>query len=322
MPDILRPMLSAILDYAGTFPPAALPLDEAVSNLRRYRSEPEAWMLGRNICPAPRLADLANLNWNPKDGPLSVLVPGGQTEDEFIDHLAAAQESIRRFPHPDSIDALELLLPAETIAKASQASFDVILRRAAEAISARKPNDSLTMSFEFAAVDPSDGEFQQQLAAALAALAAFNRSQSTSDWRAGFKFRTGGATAAAIPTVSRFAMVIAACRDSGVFWKATGGLHHPWRHVDRGLDAPMHGFLNVIVAASLAATRNLDAATIEAILVDDQPDHFRFDAAAVAWRDFSASAAQVAAARTSAFRSFGSCSFDEPRDDLKALGWL
>ena len=36
----LRALLTGIIDYAGLFPPARLPLDQAVRNYGRYRNEP------------------------------------------------------------------------------------------------------------------------------------------------------------------------------------------------------------------------------------------------------------------------------------------
>src|SRR5262249_56809212 len=55
----LRALLAGILDYAGLFPPPRLPLEPAVRNYARYRTEPEAWLLRRFVCPAARLAELA-----------------------------------------------------------------------------------------------------------------------------------------------------------------------------------------------------------------------------------------------------------------------
>ena len=55
MSATLRVLLGSIVDYAGLFPPARLPLDQAVRNYLRYRSEPESWMLGRFVLPAARL---------------------------------------------------------------------------------------------------------------------------------------------------------------------------------------------------------------------------------------------------------------------------
>src|SRR5438445_5076250 len=54
----LRALLEGVIDYAGLFPPAKLPLDQAIRNYARYRQEPEAWMLGRFVIPAARLGEL------------------------------------------------------------------------------------------------------------------------------------------------------------------------------------------------------------------------------------------------------------------------
>src|SRR5438105_6737048 len=55
----VRALLTGIVDYAGLFPPAELPLNEAIRNYARYRTAPESWMLGRFICPAARLTELS-----------------------------------------------------------------------------------------------------------------------------------------------------------------------------------------------------------------------------------------------------------------------
>src|SRR5262245_38924762 len=61
MNPALRALLGGIIDYAGLFPPAQLPLEEAIRNYARYRTEPESWMLGRFVIPATRLKELAEL---------------------------------------------------------------------------------------------------------------------------------------------------------------------------------------------------------------------------------------------------------------------
>ena len=48
-PPALHALVSSIIDYAGLFPPARLPLDTAIGNYARYRTEPEAWMLARRL---------------------------------------------------------------------------------------------------------------------------------------------------------------------------------------------------------------------------------------------------------------------------------
>src|ERR1051325_8992424 len=58
----VRALLSQIIDYAGLFPPAKLPLDAALTGYLRDRKEsPQRWMLGRFVCPASVLAELMAL---------------------------------------------------------------------------------------------------------------------------------------------------------------------------------------------------------------------------------------------------------------------
>src|SRR5437667_12825587 len=84
----VRALLSGIIDYAGLFPPANLPLEEAIRNYARYRTEPEAWMLGRFICPASRLKELQRFHDEIfGTGPLmvfSALGSGGENTQEFL----------------------------------------------------------------------------------------------------------------------------------------------------------------------------------------------------------------------------------------------
>src|SRR5262249_38895006 len=108
----------------------------------------------------------------------------------------------------------------------------------------------------------------------------------------------------------------------GVPLKFTAGLHHPFRHFDRALQTPMHGFLNVFVAGVLAHARGLQEGQVRDILADEDPGHFAFDATGLSWKEWRATTEEIAAARRHAVLSFGSCSFDEPREDLRARGLL
>jgi hypothetical protein len=119
------------------------------------------------------------------------------------------------------------------------------------------------------------------------------------------KLRCGGAS---VPTVARVAAFVRACRDHRVAFKATAGLHHPVRR-DGG-----HGFLNLLAAAALGDE--------EAILEDADATSFSLDDEALRWRDRAVSAAAIARVRRDLFVSFGSCSVQEPVDDLTALGIL
>src|SRR5204863_1254770 len=100
-----------------------------------------------------------------------------------------------------------------------------------------------------------------------------------------------------------------ACNSAGVAFKATAGLHHPIRSGDA------HGFVNVFLAAAM-----IDHA--ESILRETDEGAFSFSDENVRWRGYTISTEQLADTRKNFALSFGSCSFEEPIDDLKALGRL
>ena len=56
--DARRALLGALFDDAGLFPPASLAMPDAVAGHERARTGPHAWMLGRFVCPAVKLASL------------------------------------------------------------------------------------------------------------------------------------------------------------------------------------------------------------------------------------------------------------------------
>jgi len=51
----LRALLRELVDYAGLFPPAGLPMEQAVRNYARYRVGQYAWALGRFVTSIARL---------------------------------------------------------------------------------------------------------------------------------------------------------------------------------------------------------------------------------------------------------------------------
>jgi hypothetical protein len=132
--------------------------------------------------------------------------------------------------------------------------------------------------------------------------------------RAGAKIRCGGATAA--PPVEAVAEFVAACRDAGVRFKATAGLHHAIRAGDA------HGFLNVLAAAVFAHADGLSADELVPLLACADAAAFAITADGLTVYGHSANAAQIAEARRDLFVAYGSCSFDEPVADLTALGVL
>jgi hypothetical protein len=55
--DALRALLANLIDYAGLYPPASLPLEVVLERYRGFRASPESWMLNRLVLPAARLPE-------------------------------------------------------------------------------------------------------------------------------------------------------------------------------------------------------------------------------------------------------------------------
>jgi hypothetical protein len=84
----------------------------------------------------------------------------------------------------------------------------------------------------------------------------------------------------------------------------------------------MHGFVNLVLADALARDgARVATDTIAAVLEESDPRSFAIEPGAIRWRELTFTAGALAAARAHGLRSVGSCSFDEPVEDLRALGW-
>jgi hypothetical protein len=57
IPASLRALLSNLIDYAGLYPPASLPLGIVAERYRGFRASPEHWILNRLVLPAARLTE-------------------------------------------------------------------------------------------------------------------------------------------------------------------------------------------------------------------------------------------------------------------------
>jgi hypothetical protein len=57
VPAALRALLTELIDYAGLYPPAALPLPIVEERYRGFRASPEQWMLNRLVIPMAKLPE-------------------------------------------------------------------------------------------------------------------------------------------------------------------------------------------------------------------------------------------------------------------------
>jgi hypothetical protein len=281
--------------------------------------------LGRFVCPGARLGELVPLGAEVFKAtlPFSVLGRGGKDAQEFFAHVRADLTDVTRFCEAlgdkARVEAYEVRLPASACNPSRANQLSSLIATTAYLIEGGWSGKGPETFFE---TPVSDRE------ALRAVIQALHDDRDSSEARGrrrcgpvGFKLRTGGLEAAAFPSSEQVALVLAACAAARVPFKATAGLHHPFRHFSAQVNATMHGFVNVFAAGCLALVHRLDEARVRAIVDDEDPAHFHMGAAGLSWLDLAATGDDVAQARR-LFTSFGSCSFDEPRADLRRCGWL
>ncbi|MBW4619219.1 MAG: hypothetical protein KME17_07650 [Cyanosarcina radialis HA8281-LM2] len=291
----VKTLLESIVDYAGLFPPAKLDLPAAMTNYDRYCRSADAWMLGRFILPASRLNEflgllptLASKDSQPRQWTLSTIISQDWEADlsqvkAAIEHDNIAIASLEFSPvSPPEIANIIPRLPLRV-----EAFFEI--------------------------------PFTSNLDSYLEVLASTN---------AAAKIRTGGITAEAFPESDRICRSILAFAAAKIPFKATAGLHHPLlgkyrlTYEPNSPSAQMYGFLNVAFLAALAYYQKVTLTEGIELLAESSVTSFKWHQDGVYWRDRYLNISEVEASRQHFFRSFGSCSFEEPIDDLKQIKLL
>lgn len=307
-----RVLFEGLIDYAGLFPPASLDMPGAVAQYRAARQGPHAWLLGRFICPASRLEELAaqlisSMSAGEKPWEVSVILDGERAESG-----ARAQAFEKEMSPGATITMVEARLPAEASDGRSQDEVTGLIRPVVRAACSVSPTVRPFMEVV---------RSQRWEAGLKAAVEAMLHVRLEEMRPIGMKLRCGGAEPSAFPTPAEVARFIVECHAHDLPYKATAGLHHPVRHLDRQLDVMQHGFLNILFASAFAA-QDADEAQIVAVLEETDSAGFEVGNAAIRWRGREVGVAALRRVRTEQFVGYGSCSFDEPIDDLTAIGLL
>lgn len=294
----VRAAFAHLVDYAGLFPPAKLDMAQAHADYNAARRGPFAWMLGRFIVPASRIAEMLAV---PADGypvDLSVIVDAGSDPRAWFSGLQTALEDLARLRAGEArvrITALEIALPP---LPTQRETYDASVGQFAAA------RDQAGLGDVPAFVElPRDARWREELNLALYALARH---------RLGAKLRCGGVVAEAFPSAQDVAAFLAcAIGEYKLPMKATAGLHHPVYHRDEEIGVMMHGFLNMLAAATFART-GASAADLQHIVESQDVERLRPGAQGL-------SAEALRATREQSFIAYGSCSFSEPVHDLGSL---
>ena len=301
----VRILLDSVLDYAGLFPPAKLDMRTTVANFARDRRGPDRWMLGRLIVPVTRFPEFVDAA-----DPLLPKTADVEGEEPWPLSVLVAPASDRQIVSDlERIERFNARMEDREFSRAhGRASIDTIETKATTAHEIDRAleyvPDEIFAYFEI----PADAD-PRGLVAAMASL------------DAGAKIRTGGLTADAHPTPAQVARFLKVCRAAEVPFKATAGLHHPCRHLAADVGCMQFGFLNVFVAACLLWQDDaMGEAEIEQVLVEERATAFEFGPTGLGWRRRSVRFDEIAEARERFAHSFGSCSFEEPIADLRALG--
>jgi hypothetical protein len=296
----IRSFLSGIIDYAGLFSPADLDMRSAVRNYAEYRASADRDLLGRFVVPSARLGEfteaargmlergVGSVPWC-----LSVLVG-----DDLVEARRAMLEFTSR--HTSTSDAGHALCDAvEMGALDEQQMIDA-------AIAFPRP---LHQFFEIS-LEPG---FERML-------------EVVGGHRASAKLRTGGVTPDAFPSSETIVRFVAGCNELGLPFKATAGLHHPLcgtYPLTYATDAPqgtMYGYVNLFLVSAFIR-KGIGEREARAILEESSADAFSFRESGVSWRGNELNRDDLRMTRSRLFLSFGSCSFREPVDEARALGF-
>jgi len=286
---LIKALLSSVVDYAGIFPPAKLGMREAMVNYAQDQMADYSWMLGRFVLSASRLNEFSELlpTFPLKHWSLSAIISEDlESEIERVRSLHNDNIAITalEFPplSPTQIERVFPLLPAGV-----DLFFEIPLNRELEGY-----------------------------------LTVLRRIGASA------KIRAGGITVDAFPSITQLCRCICGFAAAQVPFKATAGLHHPLLAKHRLTSEPnspsaaMHGFLNVAILAALVYWQKVTPEDALAVLKESSIEGFQFRADSIWWRDRQLNRLEIEATRQHFFRSFGSCSFQEPIDELKELKLL
>lgn len=298
MNGVLRTLLEGVVDYAGLFPPAKLPLSQAIDEYLRFSQGGDAWFVDRFACGVGKLGDLAAALVKRKDEPfLPVSVIGvAQTDPrEWKNGLEQDAAEMAKFEEAadglGEVQAYEIRVP----------DHQDLAARAGELLQFR--NIDLFVELPWGA-------------GMLDSLAALTDLELVSA-----KVRTGGLRASDFPSSAELAEFVQQCAQLDLSFKLTAGLHHPLPTTDPATGAKMHGFWNLLCATALTLSGDLSRREMEMILEETSPKAFVIRRESLVWRDHKATMEDLENART-LFTAFGSCSVAEPLEGLDRLGLL
>lgn len=264
-------------------------MDAAVAEYRSLMHGPFAWMVRRFVCPVAWLPELLALLPESVEEPWRIAVLGTSAEG-FKQDLSA----IERFEEAAAGRALVESYEVRTAPNLSLSTLKSMANAGFEEVFLEVPWDDSMMDALHQLVEVEG---------------------------IGAKLRTGGLEPAAFPPPRRLAEFLHECLSLDLPFKLTAGLHHPFPHVDQKVNARMFGFVPVQVAVALGLRDDWTIDEMTALLESDDTSGFQIEDRAVRYGDHVITASDLEAMREF-FVAWGSCSVEEPVEDLRAAGWI
>ncbi len=299
--DVRASLLRGLIDDASLFPPASLALPDALMRFHARRQGRYHAIAGRFVVAGTTIEPLmAAFDTRHGGIDLSVVLDA--------ESLAASVATMRRMTEvlPQlALAAFEIRLPEREIDTGELVGWTQTLQELVQSesveifVETRFARDWTTAPSEIA--DTIE-----------------DAKSRTGDDALGAKVRCGGVAADAFPTPEQLASFVLAMRDAGLAWKATGGLHAALYR--SGFGHGTHGFINLLAAALLANDRAIEDEEVAHVLSEESYDAFVLDERRFGWHDNIIHDDAVREGRDLAMRSYGSCSFDDPVDDLRRFG--
>ncbi|MEC8875238.1 MAG: hypothetical protein VYE50_01530 [Candidatus Thermoplasmatota archaeon] len=335
MKESLRTFMDGLIDYAGLFPPANLPLNRAIDDYIKHLKGENSWMLGRFIIPVSRLDELdVFVTLFDEIGPLrlSALGNGGISDDKYLSNIgqdiAKIKDYRKKHDGKVEIDVYECKMPSNSPSKRTMEEATDLLNK-----------NNLSHYHEFPelpdvginySTNEDESSWDEVIPPTVSMMSRLDG--------AGIKLRCGGIVKEAFPSVEQVSAMIQTCALTGISMKCTAGLHHPIRHFADEYDSYMHGFINTFGAGIFTSNFPNPSNSQEKfrmfillshMIGDQKPENFEFRKKGMVWKVgdergtiFEFDNESILNCRNKKMISYGSCSFQEPIDDLKQLGWM
>lgn len=275
---MIPPLLAGLCDDAALFPPGDAPVARAVPAHRGHRAAWYAELVGPFLATPRHFAEVADVARATETlVPLILVVPDGPAA------LGAAVQATMAEPGVELVGVELACGPDGSAAQAANTAAYALARELLEGVRGT--------------VEVRRGPGLQDALDVLASMS----------YRA--KFRTGGTTSSAFPTVDELAAFIVGCTERKLPFKCTAGLHGAARHTDPVTGFEHHGFLNILAATDVALSGADERTVADTLRI--RSGHQLAEFLRPRLDD-----------TRRAFTGYGTCSIEEPLAELTALGLL